>query len=52
MSIQRCKHCDNQYDQDTHVEHEEVCGENRIGMCECGGQAMIEIESEFCKDCI
>lgn len=27
MSITRCKHCDNQYDQDTDVEHEDMCAE-------------------------
>ena len=25
MSITRCPHCDTDYDQDTNVEHEEVC---------------------------
>ena len=25
MSIMRCPHCDEQYDSDTEVEHEEVC---------------------------
>lgn len=30
MSITRCPTCDNQYDQDTHVEHEEVCREERL----------------------
>jgi len=25
MSITKCKHCDNDYDQDVDVEHEEVC---------------------------
>lgn len=29
MSITRCTHCDNQYDQDTAVEHEEMCGQNK-----------------------
>ena len=27
MSIKTCPICGNQYDQDTHVEHEEICGE-------------------------
>lgn len=30
MSITRCEHCDNQYDQDTDVEHEEECGRERL----------------------
>ena len=25
MSIMMCPHCDEQYDSDTHVEHEEMC---------------------------
>ena len=27
MSITQCPNCDTQYDQDTDVEHEEMCGE-------------------------
>jgi hypothetical protein len=32
MSITTCPHCGNQYDQDTNVEHEDVCKEE-LNIC-------------------
>lgn len=45
MSIEICKHCEIQYDQDYDVEHEDECPENPENkVCEkCGGDGYIEI---------
>jgi len=34
MSISRCPHCDNEYDQDYNVEHEEDCKEYQLSLKE------------------